>query len=186
MKNKTAFTLMEIVVAMGVIAILISAAMVSTQAVRQSNRDTRRVADIAELKGALHDYFEVFGDYPQTGTITAGQKFAAYNPLTTSTMVFLAKVPFNPLPVDGSCPNVSTYAYARIAEGPDYTLSFCLGDRVGDWGAGSNSASSDEDTTCIPDCVMSCGGGSNGCAGTCTTSTCSLGYTCYNDHCIKN
>jgi hypothetical protein len=107
----------------------------------------------------------------------------------------MAKVPNNPLPSnDGTCPSASsTYSYLPKNVSQSYELSFCLGGRVGTWGAGVNIASPGNNTTCVPDCSMSCdtgseNSGSDGCGGICSNkvATCATGFTCLYDHCVKD
>lgn len=189
MQFKQGFSLIEIVVVLVIISIISISTVYVFRGTRQANRDATRVANIGELQTALEQYYLVYKGYPPI--ITPGQALIGHN----SNQVFMTKVPFNPQPVDGStCPSTITYTYTvsgnTAVDGhskESYKLDFCLGNRVGPWGAGANSAEPHRDTTCIPDCFMSCGAGSDGCNGTCSsTSTCPTDYTCQYDHCIKN
>jgi len=179
-----AFTLIEMVVMLFIIATLSVITAYTLSSWRMSNRDARRVTDIGEIQMALEEHYALYKYYPTA--ITSGMKFVA-----TST-VFMAPVPSNPQPsTDGNCTSTTEYYYYPQNDNQSYYITFCLGSRVGSWGAGNNQAFPNGQTTCIPDCVMSCntGGntGSDGCGGTCSNAAaCSSGYTCISNHCIKN
>ncbi|HRH21667.1 MAG TPA: type II secretion system protein [bacterium] len=177
---KKAFTLLEIMIVLAIMGIVIGSVLVSSSAIRRSNRDAKRVADVSSIRAALADYYKVFHRYPLS--LTAGEPLASTSP----SLIFLSSVPSNPQPVDGDCSAATSYAYLPSADGSDYTINFCLGGRVGDWGSGFNSLSSETETTCVPDCVRSCGAGSDGCGGSCSVSACGAGETCVYDHCIRD
>jgi prepilin-type N-terminal cleavage/methylation domain-containing protein len=178
-RTPTGFTLLEMLTALAIIALLISTTMVVSSGIRRINRDTKRVSDISSIRAALFEYYQLNKNYPVA--LVTGQ------PLSSGSNIFLASIPSNPQPVDGDCPETATYQYLRHADGLDYTLNFCLASRTGDWGPGPNSVSAETESTCIPDCVLSCENGSDGCGGICAEiTTCPDDSTCLNDHCVRN
>lgn len=64
--SSAGFTLIELITALGVFAILAAAAMVVLDPVEQFNKsaDTRRKADLAQVQKALEIYYQDFGRYP--------------------------------------------------------------------------------------------------------------------------
>ncbi len=174
---------MEMVIVLAIMAILISLSMVATKAIRETNRDSKRVTDVIAIRGALSDYYTAHKTYPET--IATGDPIASTSPFVGA-VTYLDKVPANPTPIDGNCENTTDYQYTKTADG-DYTVKFCLGNRVGDWGPGTNYISAEDDTSCIPDCVLSCPPYYNGCDATlCAATTQPTGYTCVNSHWIKD
>lgn len=83
--NKLAFTLIEILVAVAVIGIISTIAVVLLKGGKASSRDTRRVADIKSIQTALFMYRNDYGVYPTTAEW--GTKLA------TGTNVYLEKIP---------------------------------------------------------------------------------------------
>ena len=57
MKNKNAFTLLELLVVIGIIGVLVSLAMVSYTSAQRKSRDSRRQADMKAIQGALDVYY---------------------------------------------------------------------------------------------------------------------------------
>jgi prepilin-type N-terminal cleavage/methylation domain-containing protein len=62
------FTLVELLVAIGIIGILSSIAVVSVSNVRAKARDAKRLADVKQIQTALEAYLNDMGKYPQTST----------------------------------------------------------------------------------------------------------------------
>lgn len=179
------FTILELSIVIVIITIISSLMFVSFNTARQINRDTKRVADVKEMQTALALYFRDWGQYPSITSVTAGAALAS------GTVSYLSRWPANPTPrADGNCPD-SDYMYSPAPVGSDafasYYIRFCLGASNSDVGPGLSFAIPDEIITCLPNCVLSCGTGSDGCSGTCSNAgPCSTGYTCVSDHCVKN
>jgi prepilin-type N-terminal cleavage/methylation domain-containing protein len=66
MKLKQAFTVVEVLVVIGIIAILTVIIFPSISNIRAKNRDTERVADLASLQLGLSLYYNKSGEYPKT------------------------------------------------------------------------------------------------------------------------
>ncbi len=69
MKNKLGFTVIEIIVVIGIIAILTVIVFPSISNIRAKNRDTERVADIAAIQLALSLYYNKNGVYPEANNL---------------------------------------------------------------------------------------------------------------------
>lgn len=63
-KNSKGFTLIELLVVIAVIGMLASIVVVSLNKVRSKSRDSRRIADIKTLRGALDSYYVNNKKYP--------------------------------------------------------------------------------------------------------------------------
>jgi uncharacterized protein (TIGR02145 family) len=174
---KPAFTLMEIMIAVGVLIIILMIVVPSLQSVRAKGRDTKRVGDIQDLQSALSLYYHDEGQYPDT--VVPGQALIGVKTGHT----YLKTVPTNPKPwSDTGCPD-KDYAYYSIAGGAAFAIDYCLSNGYSNVSAGPHVANQDhlsmEGATsgaglCSVDkataCSGKCGGetASDGCGGTYT------------------
>ena len=62
--SKKAFTLVELLVVVAIIAILASALLVGLGGARQKARDARRIADLRNVQSALEVYYARHNEYP--------------------------------------------------------------------------------------------------------------------------
>lgn len=69
-RPKTGFTLVEVIVAIGVAAILAGFSVSMLRASKQRSHVAQARADLAALSQALEAYKQRYGDYPQTGAST--------------------------------------------------------------------------------------------------------------------
>ena len=130
MKTKKAFTLIELLVVIAIIGILSTLAVVSLQNARKSARDAKRIADVKQMQTALELYFNDWQTYP--ASVTAGESIG------TNSVVYMVTVPAAPTPADGNCSSSNEYNYS--GSGATYTISFCLGGKVGNLDAGPKTA----------------------------------------------
>ena len=65
---KKGFTLIEILVAVTIIAVLVSIGVVSYASVNKRSRDAKRKGDVEQLRSALEMYRADIGYYPNTGS----------------------------------------------------------------------------------------------------------------------
>jgi len=93
MKQK-GFTLMEILVAISIIAILTAAGIVSFSGINQRSRDARRKSDIEQVRSALEMYRTTNGYYPD---VSASLTFVALSELEdTLVPTYLPEIPVEP------------------------------------------------------------------------------------------
>lgn len=75
MASRQGFSLIELLVVTTIIAVILSAVVVSFQRANQSARDAKRKSDITELKGILENYRLETGAYPETAQGTSGSSY---------------------------------------------------------------------------------------------------------------
>ncbi len=118
-KNKKAFTLIELIVSISIILLIASLAIVSYSQIRKNSRDSKRIADINEIRLALENYKLFEGTYPSQ--LLPGQSLIGVQ----SSQVYLDKIPENPAYYGYDCIS-SDYQYVYVASDDSYKLSFCL------------------------------------------------------------
>jgi prepilin-type N-terminal cleavage/methylation domain-containing protein len=106
-KFKKGFTLVELLVVIAIIGILSSVVVVSLNSARSKARDTKRVADISNLRIALETYNNANSQYPQTLSVL-------------KTGGYISDAPADPQ--DGTA-----YSYAALGSGTTCS-SYHLGD----------------------------------------------------------
>ncbi len=107
LKRQKGFSLIELMVVIGIIGLLASIMVASLASARKTSRDTKRKADLTQLKTALENYYTANYGYPSTssqwwgtsanggGHTTSGVN--AYIPGLTPT--YLSTLPTDPLGV---------------------------------------------------------------------------------------
>jgi len=134
-KNKKGFTLIELLVVVAIIGLLATLSIVALNNARARARDARRVADVKQIQTALELYYNDQGQYP--GSVTIGSAIATgSSPVVT----YMATVPKNPTPIDGTCTGWTEYAYTVQDSNRSYTLTYCLGSATGGIVAGLATA----------------------------------------------
>lgn len=122
------FTLIELLVVISIIGLLASVVLLSLNSARARSRDARRVADISQLRSALELYLNDNGTVPSAA--------AGLNALSPS---YMSSVPTPPRPQDApaaGCGTASASAYTYTPTATGYTITFCLGNTAGQYGAG--------------------------------------------------
>ncbi|MBY0294116.1 prepilin-type N-terminal cleavage/methylation domain-containing protein [Patescibacteria group bacterium] len=71
-KGSRGFTLIELLVVIAIIGLLSSVVLASLTAARARARDTRRVADLIQVRNALESYYSSNGAYPLPATHADG------------------------------------------------------------------------------------------------------------------
>lgn len=94
------FTLIELIVVIGIIGILSTIVLANLNGSRQKARDSKRVADIKQLQLSLALYFDSRGKYPGALLSGAGELAPIYIP----------SIPVPPGGVDG----VTSYSYVPL------------------------------------------------------------------------
>ncbi len=130
--NKAGFTLIEIVIVLGIIGVIATLSAVSLNSIRQNSRNAIRISDIKQIQSALELYRAAEKSYPSS--ITVGQALMG----STSSSTYMARIPSNPDPRnDGDCPD-SDYYYEN--DGTGYKIDFCLSNAAGNLTAGKKCA----------------------------------------------
>ncbi len=151
--NRSAFTLVEMLVVITIVGILTSLPMVAIQNSRENTRNAKRIADAKQMQIALELYYHDNGLYPSS--LNPGES------LSSGSIIYMEQIPFAPTPNDGACSeeeNGFTYInpyrldYFYIAEDQqtyhnwdydrnNYNIHFCIGEKSGSLSAGEIVAS---------------------------------------------
>ena len=128
-KNKSGFTLLEILVSATIIAVLTAIGIVSYSSVNKRSRDVKRKSDLEQVRSALEMYRADNGQYPNIGS-----GFQLVAGLTTA----LVSGGYMPgLPEDPG--NSTDYYYDAVDTGGVYS-SYCI--------CGELETISSDSTTC--------------------------------------
>ena len=113
-KTRAAFTLLELLVVIGLIGIIVAMSSFGYVNYSQKSRDARRRIDLQQLRSALELYRSNTseGVYPTSNQYGSG---------TTSVLVTAGLI--NTIPLD---PAGNTYVYTPSPLGCDNTTSFCI------------------------------------------------------------
>lgn len=115
--NRKGFTLLEILIAVGIVMIVAGSQFLSFSSSQKLSRDQRRKADIELMRSALEQYRSQNNDYPSSLTFSC----TSVNSLQdTNSNVFLTAIPKDP-----ACSGGFTYYYSRLGNS-DYTLGTFL------------------------------------------------------------
>ena len=96
------FTLVELMVVIGIIGILSTVLMVSFTGIRARNRDVERKSNLKDIQFALELYRTDKGGYPIGAGTFSGCGEAWTVTEGTSTITYMSKIPCDPLkPTDG-------------------------------------------------------------------------------------
>lgn len=77
--QRKGFTLVELLVVVGIIGVLASVSIVSLNSVRQKGRDAKRISEVKQMQSGLEAYFTNAGSYPVQGTAAAPVTLGAVN-----------------------------------------------------------------------------------------------------------
>lgn len=115
MKNKSGFTIIEILVVIAVIGILTTIGLVSFSRYQVDSRDTQRSTKTAILAEALEKYYDQNGEYPSCSTMTGSAA------TLTSTVLpnIEANVILTPKSTSGATNSISCAALTGAAGEPD-------------------------------------------------------------------
>lgn len=136
MKSK-GFTLVEVLVAATIIAVLTAIGVVSYTSINKRSRDTKRKSDMEQIRSALEMYRADVGYYPNTG---AGSWTDASNLSAILVSSYMAAIPSDPK----SSTQVYRYKATDLVSGNYY--GYCLSSLL--------EAENPTDT-CTPDTVNS-------------------------------
>jgi len=126
--NKTirlkGFTLVELLVSIGIIALLSAIIVVNVTNARAKARDARRETDIKTLGNALSLYFSIKGIYPVYSGAITGNDAMSQELINSETA---NETPLDPVR-NGTCvPSMQPYIYCYASEdGKVFTISYFL------------------------------------------------------------
>ena len=158
MNRRHGFTLIEILVVIGIIALLASVILVGLSPARARGRDARRITDMSQMQNAMELYFSRCGYYPSSAPPAMGQPgcsdavnmTAATNWQTLESAlkdaVIANRVPDDPLATEAgtagrhyvyfaSGSNPSAYVMAAVLEGSAADLANDIDDLTGNYPA---------------------------------------------------
>lgn len=95
-KVKLGFTLIEILVAIGVIAVLVSVSTFALNNAREKGRDSKRKQDLAAIAGALALYFEQNGQYPANASEGVPDVSGSGSWISNLVPEYIEKLPVDP------------------------------------------------------------------------------------------
>lgn len=123
-EKQTGFTLIEIITAIGVLAILSSVVIAAINPIEQFNKttDARRKTDLAQIKRALEVYYQDYGRYPEMTPLGPDQHKICSD--LACTQIVEWGQDFRPymdvLPIEES--SSKTYAYWTDSTGQSYAI----------------------------------------------------------------
>lgn len=108
MRQQKGFTLIELLVVIAIIGVMAALVIVNLSSANKKSRDSRRKADLAEVKTALELYYDDNLIYPGSGV--------TYTTLSDHiSPTYIKIVPEDPR-------NVGSYVYSYISDGDEFTL----------------------------------------------------------------
>lgn len=126
MKAKKAFTLLELLVAMAIIAVLIALAIFGIIQVQRNSRETQRRKAAEDINIGIQDYYTNYGEYPEeldfTSGISTGKGVRIYDPMDASKLI---EVPLKNAaePLDTTSAQGTKWFFDETA--PGYKLNYC-------------------------------------------------------------
>lgn len=136
MSMRRGFTLIEVLVAVTIVAVLVSIGVVSYGSVNKRSRDAKRKGDVEQLRSALEMYRADNGYYPNTGS---GSWADASGLSTALVSTYLPAIPSDPK-------TTQTYRYKATNPSAGNYLGYCVSTLI---------ESEDPNDTCAPDTVNS-------------------------------
>jgi uncharacterized protein (TIGR02145 family)/prepilin-type N-terminal cleavage/methylation domain-containing protein len=118
------FTLIELIVVAGIIALISTFAIISVSKARVAVRDAKRTDSVRTTVLALEQYYSKHNSYP-TELISGAEL------IDNDGIVYMSSIPSNPTPrTDGDCPEAD-FNYETFNNGQNYMLTFCLSSKTG-------------------------------------------------------
>lgn len=159
------FTLIELLVVIAIVSLLSSIVMATLNSSRSKARDTRRVADINQLKTALELYYDSNKQYPLSGGATSpnnswnNSNDSSWATLKTAMTPYITDLPIDPKQDSSGWAPSGKFSYAYLsrgygcpqqwymivyllekASGPDMGVTACDGTFFRYGGSGANTA----------------------------------------------
>ncbi len=117
--TKDGFTLIEILVAATIVALLAAIGVVSYVSANRSARDAKRLADVEQIRAALEMYRADCGFYPPS--LTFNSSLTSNCSGVGSTVTYMSRVPQDP-----QSPTQNYSYFRHLTNNQDYTLTVRL------------------------------------------------------------
>lgn len=118
MLKHSGFTLVELLVAISITAVVFGIIITSASILQKNARDADRKSDLLKIQSALEHYYADYNSYPQT-----------LSPFLTSPTPYLREIPQDP--------SSGNYGYSPLPSGCTTCINYCI------YGKLENPASSD-------------------------------------------
>lgn len=141
--SRAAFTLIELLISVSIIATLIAIGVASYATVNKQSRDTKRKSDLEQLRSALEMYRAENGSYPAAGCAVASCSFVDASGLAGS----LVSTYIPSIPTDPRDTGSYKYYYQPTAASGGLYYGYCL--------SGTLEAVIPADNTCTPNAAES-------------------------------
>ena len=110
------FTLIELLVVIAIIGLLASIVLVSLNSARSRARDTKRKADLKQIRTALEMYYDSNNKYPQAGSCAYGSNCYVYStnssPWIPALTSYMSSLPLDPRNNAAGPWNAGYYSYS--------------------------------------------------------------------------
>lgn len=117
MKAKKAFTLLELLVAMAIIAILISLAIFGILQVQKNSRDTQRRKALEDVNIGIQSFYSKYGQYPDDITFNVNEAVLSGAGTDSVELKNSAKA--------GSTTTTNQTKYSYFNDTDGYKLAYC-------------------------------------------------------------
>ncbi|MBI4066668.1 prepilin-type N-terminal cleavage/methylation domain-containing protein [Candidatus Gottesmanbacteria bacterium] len=140
-KRDKGFTMIEVLVASIIIAVLVAIGVVSYASINRRSRDAKRKSDLEQMRSALEMFRADYGAYPAVNTSDFGSAGNLNTGSDTTGLIddYMNAIPTDPLSTAG-------YYFQAISVGGTY-VSYCICANL-EAEAGSNSCSVTLPITC--------------------------------------
>lgn len=99
-KNRTGFSLVELLITVSIISILIAIGVASYATINRQSRDTKRKSDVEQIRSALEMYRADTGSYPSAGSgswvVTSSTADALVGLTPDLVATYLSAIPTDP------------------------------------------------------------------------------------------
>lgn len=147
MKSKKAFTLLELLVAMAVIAVLISLAVYGILQVQKNSRETQRRKALEDINIGINEYYSLYGEYPENITFVGTEATIGSDPDKEIIVPLKSAAKATASTNDPTTTKLTQYFFGSRDDG--YQLAFCREDK-GIENAGTSPVEAEENVVCAP------------------------------------
>ncbi|MCA9385234.1 type II secretion system protein [Candidatus Dojkabacteria bacterium] len=139
-KDKHGFSLVELLMTMGVIAVLISIAVYGLSILQRNARNAQRTEMVNELKIGVEKYFLANGTYPAAGQITYSSSTEEFS--VGSSITLDLNAPYS-CPAPDTTKDGTAYCYVKDPNGDLSTYQLGMKNESGIWTSGVGTHNDD-------------------------------------------